>query len=196
MALPQNTSRMTEEEYLAFERGNELKHEYLHGEIFAMTGASENHNLICSYTTSALILALRGKPCRAYQSDMRVKAGRLYTYPDILVVCGQSQKADDKLDTLLNPVVVIEVLSPSTESYDRGKKFQHYREIESLREYVLISQDGPRVEHYLRQENDAWLYTDASGLDAHLTLESVGCTLALADVYQQVTFEPPDEELA
>lgn len=192
MALPKNT--MTEEEYLAFERESEIRHEYLHGEIFAMSGASENHNLICSHTTSSLIIALRGQPCRAYQSDMRVKAGRLYTYPDILVVCGPSQKTDDKPDTLLNPVVIIEVLSSSTEKYDRGKKFLYYREIESLREYVLVSQDSPHVEHFQRQENNTWLYSDVSGLETHITLGSVGCTLALADMYEQVTFEPIEPE--
>jgi Uma2 family endonuclease len=197
MALSKNTpTRMTEEEYLAFERASDIKHEYLNGEIFAMSGASENHNLICLYTGAALASALRGKPCRAYPSDMRVKAGRLYTYPDLLIVCGQSQLADDKIDTLLNPVVIIEVLSPSTEIYDRGKKFQHYREIESLREYILVSQDNPHVEHFRRQEDNAWLYTDTSGLEAHITLESVGCTLALADMYEQVTFEESGEESA
>ncbi|MCB9454158.1 MAG: Uma2 family endonuclease [Anaerolineaceae bacterium] len=196
MALPKNTpATMTEEEYLAFERQSDIKHEYLNGEIFAMSGASRKHILICVSTTNALFDLLSNDPCEIYQTDMRVKVGtgRLYTYPDIVIACGEPEFTEDKEDTLLNPIIIIEVLSPSTEIYDRGKKFQYYREIESLREYILVSQDSPRVERYLRQENDAWLYTDANGLDAHITLESVGCTLPLANMYRKVTFTEGNE---
>ncbi len=183
--------RMTEAEYLAFERASDIRHEYLDGHVYAMTGASRAHNLISTYTAASLINQLRGRPCEVYASDMRVRvsATGLYTYPDVTVVCGNPQFADSALDTLLNPVLVIEVLSPSTESYDRGKKFQHYRQLESLREYVLISQDSPRVERFLRQDDGTWLLTDAAGLDASLELASVACTLALAEVYEKVTFE-------
>lgn len=183
--------RMTEAEYLAFERASDIRHEYLDGHVYAMTGASRAHNLISTYTAASLINQLRGRPCEVYASDMRVRvsATGLYTYPDVTVVCGNPQFADSALDTLLNPVLVIEVLSPSTESYDRGKKFQHYRQLESLREYVLISQDSPRIERFLRQDDGTWLLTDAAGLDASLELASVACTLALAEVYEKVTFE-------
>lgn len=190
--------RMTEAEYLAFERASDIRHEYLDGHVYAMTGASRAHNLISTYTAASLINQLRGRPCEVYASDMRVRvsATGLYTYPDVTVVCGNPQFADSALDTLLNPVLVIEVLSPSTESYDRGKKFQHYRQLESLREYVLISQDSPRIERFLRQDDGTWLLTDAAGLDASLELASVACTLALAEVYEKVTFqseEVPEE---
>ena len=189
-ALPQPTS-MTETEYLVFERTSDEKHEYLNGEIYAMSGASRAHNLISSYTTAALINSLGDSPCQVYPADMRVKveASRLYTYPDISIVCGEPQLVDDEFDTLLNPQVIIEVLSPSTEKYDRGEKFQHYRQLPSLREYLLISQDHPRIEHYLLIEDNKWQLIDAIGLDASLELPSIGCTLALSDVYKKVTFE-------
>ncbi len=189
-ALPQPT--MTEAEYLAFERASEFKHEFLDGQIYAMTGASRAHNLICSYTLVTLGNQLRDRPCEIYPSDMRVKvaATGLHTYPDISVVCGDAQLADDSFDTLLNPVLIIEVLSPSTERYDRGKKFQHYRQLDSLREYVLIAQDSPRIERFLRQADNSWNLTDVTGLDASLQLSSIDAALALADVYAKVTFEP------
>lgn len=189
--------RMTEAEYLAFERASEHKHEYLNGEVFAMAGASERHVLICASVMFALYGQFRGR-CRVYVNDMRVKVrpSGLYTYPDITVVCGHPQLEDNQLDTLLNPMLIVKVLSPSTESYDRGKKFQHYREIESLQEYVLISQDSPRIEHYVRQDHQFWQFTDAKGLDSSIDLPSIGCTLRLADVYEQVSFdssEPPSD---
>jgi Uma2 family endonuclease len=187
---------MTEAEYLAFERTSEIKHEYLDGQIYAMTGASQAHNQICFNVGGILYGQLSQKPCQGYPSDMRVKvqATGLYTYPDLSVVCGDSQLADGEFDTLLNPTLIIEVLSPSTESYDRGKKFQHYRQLESLQDYVLIAQDSPRIERFTRQTDDTWLLTDAVGMDAALDLPSIGCTLTLADVYQKVTFEADDPE--
>ena len=195
-ALPQESTRMTEAEYLAFERTSEIKHEYLDGQIYAMTGASQAHNQICFNVGGILYRQLSQKPCQGYPSDMRVKvqATGLYTYPDLSVVCGDSQLADGEFDTLLNPTLIIEVLSPSTESYDRGKKFQHYRQLESLQDYVLIAQDSPRIERFTRQTDDTWLLTDAVGMDAALDLPSIGCTLTLADVYQKVTFEADDPE--
>lgn len=122
---------------------------------------------------------------------MRVKIGSnaLYIYPDISVVCGEPEFEDDFVDTLLNPTVIIEVLSPSTELYDRGRKFQHYRTLTSLQEYVLIAQDSYRVEHFIRQPNDEWLLSDAVTLDATIQLPSIQCQLALSDVYEKVTFE-------
>jgi Uma2 family endonuclease len=192
-ALPQQ--RWTPESYLVFERASEEKHEYFNGSIYAMTGASENHNLIMVSTSASLHNQLRKRPCRVYPSDMRVKTRStvLYTYPDISVVCGDSQFEDDVFDTLLNPTVIIEVLSPSTERYDRGKKFQHYRTLESLQEYLLIAQDSVRIEHYVRR-GEQWLLTDAKHLDTVLTLPSIECKLALADVYEKVSFD--DEQTA
>lgn len=187
--------RMTEAEYLAFDRASEIKHEYYRGEIFAMTGGSPEHNMICISTSATLYNQVRGQPCKIYSSDQRVRVPRtrLYTYPDISIVCSEPHFVDEALDTLLNPTLLIEVLSPSTESYDRGKKFQHYRQIDSLREYVLIAQETPHIEHYLRQDDGNWLLRDAIGLESRIELPSIGCTLALADVYEQVTFEPEED---
>jgi Uma2 family endonuclease len=190
MALPRNF--ITPEEYLKMERASQEKHEYFAGEIFAMTGASENHNMIVFNISGLLHAQLRKSACRAYASDMRLKTPPpvLYTYPDIAVVCNKPVFDDDEhLDTLLNPTLIIEVLSPSTENYDRGTKFLHYRTIESLREYVLIAQDSYRIERFLRQPDNQWLLVDLVGKDAILELPSIGCTLALADVYEKVEFE-------
>lgn len=185
---------MTEAEYLQFERAHELKHEFHAGEVLAMTGASRAHNLICTNLVITLGTQLRGQPCEVYANDMRVRVqpARLYTYPDISVACDEPQFTDDHVDTLINPTLIIEVLSPSTERYDRGRKFQHYREVSSLREYVLIAQDSPRIERFLRRDSGLWELTDAHGLDASLNLESIGCTLTLADAYERITFV--DEE--
>jgi len=185
----------TEAAYLAFERSSEERHEYLDGHIYLMSGASANHNLVVGNAYAALHAQLRKRPCVIYPSDMRVKVrpSGLYTYPDISVVCGTPQFADDEHDTLLNPTLLIEVLSPSTESYDRGKKFQNYRMLDSLQEYVLIAQDSTRIERYTRQADDEWLLKDVSQVEAVLELPSIQCSLALADVYEKVTFEnePP-----
>lgn len=187
---------MTESEYLEFERDSDVKHEYLNGEVFAMAGASAKHSLICSYVASALIVAL-GEPCAVYQSDMRVKVKTtgLFTYPDVSVGCEDPQYVANIFDTLLNPIVLIEVLSPSTEAYDRGKKFQDYRQIPSLQEYLLISQDSPRIERYLRRDDNTWTLTDAIGLDATIEMPSLGCTLMLSDVYRKVKFESNNDTI-
>ncbi len=181
----------TEAEYLEAERASEEKHEFLDGEIYLMTGASLKHNLIVGNAITRFNILLRDRSCIVIPSDLRLKitATGLYTYPDISVVCDPIQLEDDHGDTLLNPILIIEVLSPSTERYDRGRKFQHYRALASLREYVLISQDSARVERYLRQPNDEWLLADAVGLEASLELTSIQCTLLLSDVYEKVSFE-------
>ncbi|MBZ0289024.1 MAG: Uma2 family endonuclease [Anaerolineae bacterium] len=191
MALPK--THMTPEEYLTFERASEEKHEYYAGEIFAMTGASENHNLIAGSTYAALYAQLRKRPCNVYPSDMRVKvhATGLYTYPDITIVCGTPELEDNNIDTLLNPTVIIEVLSPSTEAYDRGKKFRHYKTIKSLQDYILISQDSMRIEHFALRDNE-WVYADAEVPNAVITLPSIDCTLRLSDVYEKITFDKPE----
>ena len=184
----------TSEEYLAIERDTELKHEFYLGEIFAMGGATEPHNQITFNLATELGALLKNRECRAYVNDMRVKvsASGLYTYPDAVVTCEHPRFEDDQLDTLLNPQMIIEVLSDSTEKYDRGKKFAHYRRVESLREYVLVSQDRPLVEHYARQDDGHWLLTVANGLEATVELPTVDCRLRLADVYAKVEF-PPEE---
>ncbi|MBL8152649.1 MAG: Uma2 family endonuclease [Anaerolineae bacterium] len=181
---------MTPDEYLAFERGSDARHEYFNGETYAMVGTTLRHNSIQGGIYISLVEQTRGTACRVYSSDVRVKvsATGLYTYPDVSVVCGEAELEDSHLDTLLNPSVLIEVLSPSTEAYDRGKKFEHYQRIDSLQEYLLVAQDKPRIEQYIRQK-DNWLYLKADGLDAEITLPSIGCTLSLQAAYQLVTFD-------
>jgi Uma2 family endonuclease len=182
---------VTPEEYLALERKAEYKSEYLHGEIFAMTGASRKHNLIAVNAASLLNQQLRGRPCEVYVSDMRVKVAEsgLYTYPDVVVVCGQPQFEDDYLDTLLNPTVLFEILSKSTERYDRIAKSGYYRTLESLTEHLLIAQDEVHVEHYVKQAGGQWSLSDLRSIDAAIELESIGCTLALRDVYDKVSLD-------
>lgn len=184
----QTRRRFTPEEYLALERRSDTKSEYFAGEIFAMGGASRWHNLIVTNCVRELSLQLKGRPCRVYPSDMRVKVSPtgLYTYPDVVVACGAEQFDDEQKDTLLNPIVLIEVLSESTEAYDRGGKFEQYRKLDSLAEYLLIAQDKPHVEHYVRQANGQWLFSDLSGLGGVVQLPSIECSLALAEVYDKV----------
>jgi Uma2 family endonuclease len=185
---------MTEAEYLAFERASETRHEYSRGEIFAMAGASESHNLASGNLFVAVQLELRDKPCRAYTHDMRVFAAesRSYVYPDLVVACPPIEFKDEKRDTLLNPHVVVEVLSPSTESYDRGRKFDFYRQSDSLRQYVLVEQDAPRVMSYIRQSDGvAWLLTPLEGLNAVLEFPTLGLSVPLSEIYRNVQFPPP-----
>ena len=185
---------LSESEYLEFERASEMRHEFGRGELFAMAGASEGHNLASGNLFVAVQLALRDKPCRAYTHDMRVFASesRAYVYPDIVVACPPIEFKDAKRDTLLNPQVVVEVLSPSTESYDRGRKFDLYRQSESLRQYVLIAQDEPRVMSYIRQSDGvAWLLTPLEGLNAVLEFPTLGVSLPLSEIYRNVEFPPP-----
>lgn len=180
--------RLTPEDYLALERSADFKSEYFNGEIFAMTGASESHNLIVINTIRELSIQLKKRPCKVYANDMRVKVDPtgLYTYPDVVVTCGKAQFDDTHLDTLLNPVLIVEVLSDSTEAYDRGRKFEHYRKLGSLVEYVLIAQNRPHIESYRRQADQQWLLRECSELDGTLRLLSIDCDLALAEVYDKV----------
>jgi Uma2 family endonuclease len=187
-------TRYTPQEYLAFERKSPIKHEYYDGEIFAMSGVSREHNLIAGNLFREMSLQLRGRPCEAYISDVRVRVSPAgpYTYPDVVAVCGERRFEDSEVDTLLNPNVIVEVLSPTTEAYDRGKKFAHYRRLESLREYVLIAQDQVCVERYTRQ-GDEWLLTELTRLEDTLRLESIGCAVGLREIYERVEF-PGDEK--
>jgi Uma2 family endonuclease len=187
----QPATKITPQEYLTIERRSEIKSEYWNGELFAMAGATEAHNVIVWNAGAELRTQLKERPCKAYPNDMRVRIPRSpsYKYPDIAVVCGKAEFEDEHCDTLLNPVLIIEVLSSSTEAYDRGVKFEEYRTIASLQEYVLIRQDRPFIEQYRRQENTPfWLFSDAAGLEAVIELQSIGCTLSLAEVYEKVDF--------
>ena len=185
----------TPESYLEFERASETTHEFYRGEIFDMSGASFRHTVIAVNTTRELSSQLREKPCTVHSNDLRlqVRAAGLFTYPDIVVICGEPRFLDKRNDTVTNPTLIIEVLSKSTASYDRGKKFQHYRTLETLQEYVLISQDSATIKRFTRQAGGDWLLSAASGLDASIERVSVGCTLALADVYEKVDFEEVTE---
>jgi Uma2 family endonuclease len=180
--------RVSIEDYLAAERRAETKSEYVDGEVSAMTGASRPHNLIAVNVAASLHGQLKGRKAEAYIGGMRVRIPEtgLYTYPDITVVCGEPRFEDGEMDTLLNPTLLIEVLSPSTEGYDRGKKSSYYRTLESLREYVLVSQEEVRVETFARQEDGHWLLSEAARLEETLPLASVGCELRLAEVYDRV----------
>lgn len=194
----QNDSfRMSESEYLAFERQSEVKHEYLNDEVRAMRGANWEHNQIFGATFATLYAQLRGKGCQVNPSDQRVKVmdTGLMTYPDLSITCGEPKFAGEEFDTLVNPIVIIEILSPSTEGYDRGAKFQHYHEIDTLREYILISQDQARIEGYRKGDDDKWVLIDVIGLDAKYEILTVDCVLALRDVYENITF-PTDDDIA
>jgi Uma2 family endonuclease len=179
---------VSSQEYLALEKQAVYKSEYIAGTIVAMSGASRKHNLIVTNIVTSLVQQLRGRSCEVYANDMRVKmpASDLYVYPDVVVVCGTPQFEDSDLDTLLNPTLVIEILSQSTEFRDRGVKAQGYRLRDSLAEYLLIAQDGCHIEQYIRQADNQWLLVDFHALEETVNLSSIHCTLALHDVYDRV----------
>jgi len=180
---------LTEKEYLATERRAEFRSEFYNGEMFALAGASRRHNRIVTNLVTALDNQLRERPCNVYSNDMRVKIPNtgLFTYPDLVVTCGEEEFADDEQDTLLNPLVIFEVLSDSTEAYDRGKKFEHYQNIGSLSTFVLVAQEAPRIERYVRQEGGrAWVYTETHEVDAVVRINAIGCDVKLEDVYAKV----------
>ena len=184
----QPKSFLTPEQYLEIERKAAYKSEYYRGEMFAMSGARLAHNLIVANLISQAVPQLRSGPCSILPSDMRVQVTStgLYTYPDASVVCGQAKLADGQMDTLLNPAVLFEVLSPSTEAYDRGAKFKHYQTIASLKQYVLIASDYTQVDLYTRQPDDSWLFRTASYPDDIVELQSIDCRLKLADLYEKI----------
>ncbi len=192
MALAQNIARLSEVEYLQLERKAETRSEYFSGEVFAMAGGTRSHSLIATNLLRELSSRLKTTDCVAYNSDLRVKveATGLLTYPDISVVCGDQRFLDEQEDTLLNPSVVIEVLSDSTEAYDRGKKFEHYRQIPSCCEYLLVSQKEPRIEQFIRQPKGEWTLKEAAGLSAEIKLRSLGMALPLREVFAKVRFTP------
>lgn len=183
-------THVTPEEYLAAERLSETRSEYLDGGVFPMPGASINHVQIAFNIGTELNLQLRTRPCRVLGMDLKVRMpdSRKFFYPDVVVVCGEAQFHDERKDIILNPVLVIEVLSRSTEAFDRGAKFRAYRTIDSLQEYLLVEQDSPLVEQYVREADGRWALSTAAGLESSLTLPSVECTLNLGAVYDKVDF--------
>ncbi len=190
MAFPQAIKQYTVEEYLELERSSEIKHEYYRGEIFAMSGASLPHNRIQMNFTRETGNFLKGKGCDVFGSDLRVHIppNGLYTYPDAIIVCGEPDIRDKELDILLNPAVIVEVLSKSTQSYDRGDKFALYRAIPSLKEYILIASESVGVEHYTRQENNTWLLQEYKQVNDLLPLKIIQLLLPLAELYNGITF--------
>ena len=180
--------QFTSEDYLTLERKAERKSEYFNGEIFAMAGASPQHVLIVTNVVSELRGQLKTSPCIVYSIDLRLKvsATGLYTYPDVIVVYGEPQFDDDYKDTLLNPTLIVEVLSELTKNYDRGAKFEQYRMMESFVEYVLIVQDKRHVEHFVRQAGKRWLLSDTNRLEDTIELTSIACNLMLTEVYDKV----------
>ncbi|HEX8651352.1 MAG TPA: Uma2 family endonuclease [Pyrinomonadaceae bacterium] len=186
MSLQQHTY-LTPDEYLTMERQAEYKSEYVDGVVYAMSGASFRHNAIVANVVAELVQQLRESPCRALPSDMKVRLpdSRKFFYPDVSVVCGEPQFHDERTDVLLNPTLIIEVLSESTAAFDRGEKFQAYQLLDSLREYILISQDKHLVEQYTRQTRESWTYTATVGLESSTALPSINCTLSLTAVYDK-----------
>jgi Uma2 family endonuclease len=189
MSLPKSKF-LTRHEYLAIERQAEEKSEFWDGEMFLMAGASEAHNLIVLNVGGELREQLKDRPCKVYPSDLRVRIPNTdrYVYPDVSVVCGKAQFEDEERDILLNPTVIVEVLSDSTEAYDRGKKFDNYLTIHSLREYLMIAQGEPHVYHFVRQPDNRWLFSEASQLDSVIQLDSIGCQLTVVEIYRNVEF--------
>ncbi len=180
-------SKLTEEQYLASERAAEFRNEFLDGVMYAMSGGSLQDSGLARNILAKLDAILQPSDCQAFGSDLRVRvSSRMYTYPDVSVVCGKPLLADEQRDVLLNPVVIFEVLSPSTELYDRGPKLQLYRTIPSLREYILVDQNKVRVEQYIRQDASTWTLRDREGLDAELKMESIGASLPLRLIYNRV----------
>ena len=185
---------LTPEEYIALERkaipdAETVRSEYMKGEIIAMSGASFAHNLITMNISARLHDRLRDSGCVVFANEMRVSipSVKSYFYPDVGVVCGEPRFEDDVFDTLLNPIVIVEVLSPSTEAYDRGEKFSHYRQLQSLQEYILVSQDQVHVDHYVRQTAQ-WILTDFQEFDQRLPFTSIQCELPLQEIYENVPF--------
>ncbi|MCX6362018.1 MAG: Uma2 family endonuclease [Armatimonadetes bacterium] len=191
MSLARNPEQWTPEAYLAFERKSDAKHELIDGRLVAMSGASRAHAALAAKLSGILYQRLRGCGCQAFSSDLRVRAGEpdQYTYPDLSVVCGEVLLEDDQGDTLLNPTMLVEILSPSTQAYDRGAKFRRYQGIAALRDYILVSQDQPLVEVFSRADGGRWLYASAEGLASMIEAPSLGCTIELAELYEGIAFD-------
>lgn len=207
MSLPRTHDLYSPTEYLALERAAAERHEYLDGEIYVMAGESPEHGAICTNIGGQLYNQLKGRDCQLFTKDMKVRSGPapqrgrtqkgLYSYPDLLVICGALQFHDEHRDVLLNPTVIIEVLSPTTEAFDRGEKWVRYQTwLPALTDYVLVAQARAHLDHYHRRASSEWIYTLASRLEDELRLDSIGCVLRLADVYDRVQFPPDDADEA
>jgi len=193
-----HVQHLTPDEYLKIERAAEFRSEYFNGRMYAMAGGSHRQAIVIANLVAALHHQLSKRGCLVTPSDLRVRVdpGGLYTYPDVVVVCDKPKYADNERDTLLNPLLIIEVLSPSTEAYDRGFKSAQYRTMTSLQEYALVSQTEPRIEIFRRRQEGEWVFSESAGLDAVCRMESVGCTLALSAIYENITFSDEDQGTA
>ena len=190
-ALPKKQF-ISEEDYLTMEEVSPVKHEYFDGEIFQMAGASERHNNIAGNIYGELYVQMKKRPCKVYQNDMRlyIEKDGIYVYPDVMVVCGKPEiKKYKSLDNILNPVLIVEVLSDSTADYDKGAKFEQYRTIESFKEYLLVSQDAKQITRYTKQPDGSWVLMDFIGEKTEVELSSIESTLAMEDIYDKVDFE-------
>lgn len=196
MGLPAKVKKFTPLEYLALERSADYRSEYFRGEIFAMAGGSPRHSQLKTNLIIAAGTPLRGHTCTLYDSDLRILVSPtgLYTYPDASIVCGPLELADGQKDVVVNPTVLFEVLSDSTEAYDRGQKFANYRQIESLQEYVLVSQSEVLVERFQRNPDNTWTLTESRGIDSQLALNSVGIAIPLREIYDKVDFSKAEAE--
>jgi Uma2 family endonuclease len=206
MAKPQAQFIFTEEEYLEFERNSDERHEYLDGHLILMAGESDEHGDISMNLAVIIGVQLRGKPCRARTKDTKVRSGPLprpphntkglYSYPDLVVICGEPQHLDNHRDVITNPSVIIEVLSPTTEDHDRRVKFTRYRQWnDTLTDYLLVSQNQAFVEHFLRRDDGEWIYRSYWGLDQEVPLDSIECVLPTTEIYDRINFPPaPDED--
>lgn len=201
MAQPQAQEQepllMTEAEYLEFEENSELKHEFVNGRVYTMTGAAVNHNVINSNINTILNSQLYGKPCIVMSSDMRLKVASdsvSYRYPDTIVICGDVKLAEGAGQTVTNPIVVIEVLSPSTALKDYNEKLAEYTQIDTLQDYLLISQYDAKVEVFSREKSGKWVYSLVTGLNANLELSSINCKINLDRLYDKAILRASDNE--
>ena len=185
------------EEYLATEREQENRNEFIAGQVYAMTGAKENHNLIVTNLIITIGTQFKRRPCRVFASDMKVRIdlADACTYPDVTALCGERHFHDQRRDVITNPTLIVEVLSESTEAYDRGDKFALYRRLPSLREYLLLSQERMAAELYTRQGHDRWLLSTFDRAEQEIALESVDCTVPMAEIYDKVEIDARREEI-
>ena len=191
--LVQGKNKISPEEYLASERGSEIRNEYFDGEIFAMAGASREHNQISANIVRVIGNQILEKPCCVFSRDMKIKIEQIgkYTYPDIVVVCEKEEFEDKNNDVLLNPIVIIEILSDSTEAYDRGEKFAHYQLLNSFVEYILISQYFCRIEKFTRQDDETWIYSKYQTPEHVIKIEAIHCEIPVSEIYRKVNLNKP-----